>query len=86
MYMKEGKLPDNEELAKKVAAEIVLYAVVNDILYYVGTKSEMPTAVLPSALHQQVMADFIIVEVCWTPHLYKSLSQKLWWEHMYRET
>ena len=58
MYLKYGKLPDNEELAKKVVAEASLYTVVNDILYYLGTKYKIPRAVVPSALLQQVMADY----------------------------
>ena len=44
MYLKDGKLSDNEELAKKVVAEAPLYTVVNDILYYLGTKSKIPRA------------------------------------------
>jgi len=31
VYLKDGKLPDNEKLAKKVVAEASLHTVVNDI-------------------------------------------------------
>ena len=39
LYLKEGiLLPEDTKLAKKVVTESIMYAIVNDILYYVGPK------------------------------------------------
>ena len=39
---------------------------VDEILYYVGPKpGEMPTAVVPTAIHQQIMEDYHR-KPCWT--------------------
>ena len=36
MYLKDGTLPEDVKLAKKLVTEATLYAIHNDILYYVG--------------------------------------------------
>ena len=55
----------------------------NDI--YIGTKSEMPRAVVPSVLHQQVTANYHSGSFAGHfsgHHLYKTLSQKWWWKNI----
>ena len=37
-YLKNGVLPEDGKVAKKVVTESILYAICNDILYYVGPK------------------------------------------------
>jgi len=37
-YLKNGVLPGDGKVAKKVVTESILYAIRNDILYYVGPK------------------------------------------------
>ena len=59
LYLRDGELPDDINLAKKVVAESVLYTIADSILYYVGPKSsEIPWAVVPIALQQQIMMDY----------------------------
>ena len=48
LYLQDGNLPDDNTLAKKIVADATLYAIFNDILYYVGpTQKETSRVVVP---------------------------------------
>ena len=87
LYLRDGELPDDVTLAKKIVAESALYTMADSILYYVGPKSsETPRAVVPAALQQQVMIDHhsgCLVGYFSGPRLYKTLACKWWWKRMY---
>ena len=36
LYLKDGTLPEDTKLAKKIQAKAAMYAIYNDILYHVG--------------------------------------------------
>ena len=51
LYLRDGELPDDVTLAKKIVAESALYTMADSILYYVGPKSsEILLEVVPAAL------------------------------------
>ena len=54
LYLKDGTLPEDVKLAKKVVVESTVYTICNDVLYYVGSK-QMETAhvVVPQQLCQR---------------------------------
>ena len=50
LYLRDGELPNNVSVAKRIVAESALYTKADNILYYVGSKSsEIPRAVVPAA-------------------------------------
>ena len=56
VYLKDGMLPEDVKLAKKLVTEATLYAIHNDILYYVGpTQTETSRVVVPQQLHQDII-------------------------------
>ena len=89
LYLRDGELPDDINLAKKIVAESALYTIAHSILYYVGPKSsEIPRAVVPMALQQQVMMDYhsgCLAGHFSGPRLYQTLARKWWWKCMYRD-
>ena len=49
LYLRDGELPNDVSIAKRLVAEFALYTMANNILYYVGSKSnEIPRAVVPA--------------------------------------
>ena len=59
LYLRDGELPEDGSAAKKIVTESVFFTLADNILYYVGPKSEeMPRAVVPSSLQQQVMSEY----------------------------
>ena len=89
LYLRDGELPEDGSAAKKIVTESVLFTLADNILNYVGSKSEeMPRAVVPSSLQQQVMSEYhsgILAGHFSGPRLYKSLMHKWWWKYMYRD-
>ena len=58
LYLKDGTLPEDAKVAKKIRAEAAMYAIynINVILYYVGpTQTETSRAVVPQQLRQKIM-------------------------------
>ena len=74
---------------EKIVAESALYTIADSILYYVGLKSsEIPRAVVPTALQQQVMMDYhsgCLAGHFSGPCLYQTLARRWWWKCMYRD-
>ena len=59
IYLKDGTLPEDVKLAKKMVAEATLYAIHNDILYYVGPRqTETSRVVVPQRLRKDMMQNY----------------------------
>ena len=53
LCLRDGELPDNVNLARRIVTESALYTVADDILYYVDSKSsEIPGIIVPAAFQQ----------------------------------
>ena len=87
LYLRDGELPDNVNLARRIVTESALYTMADNILYYVGSKSsEIPRTVVPADLQQQVLMDYhsgCLAGHFSGPRLYKTLASKWWWKYMY---
>ena len=56
LYLKDGTLSEDAKIAKKIVAESALYAIFDDILYYVGPKqTETSRVAVPQQLRQKIM-------------------------------
>ena len=79
LYLKDGTLPEDTKVAKKIRAEAAMYAICNDILYYVGsTQTETSRAVVPQQLRQKIMQEYhdgCLAGHFSRPRLYKTLVQ-----------
>ena len=72
-----------------MVAEATLYAIHNDILYYVGPKqTETSRVVVPQRLRKDMMQNYHDGRLAGHfsgPQLYKILVQHWWWPHMYTD-
>ena len=77
-------------MAKKVVAESSLYAVLNDILYFVGPKqTELSRVVVPRQMRQKIMQEYHDGRLAGHfsgPKLYRTLVQSWWSPQMYSDT
>ena len=89
LYLKDGTLPQDTKLAKKIIAEATLYAIFDDILYYIGpTQKEISRVVVPQQLRQKIMQEYHDGRLAGHfsgPRLYKTLVWSWWWPHMYTD-
>ena len=70
-----------------MVAEATLYAIHNDILYYVGPK-QTSRVVVPQRLCKDMMQNYYDGRLAGHfsgPRLYKTLVQHWWWPHMYTD-
>ena len=85
-YLKEGEDP---KLAKKVVTESVMYAIVNDVLYYVGPKqTETSRVAVPQQMRRRIMQEYLdgwLAGHFSVPKFYKPLVQSWWWPRMYSD-
>lgn len=89
MYLKDGTLPGDPKLARKIVAEATLYTLFNDVLYYVGpTQAETSQVVVPQQLCQKVMQEYHDGHLAGHflgVRLYKTLVRRWWWPRMYSD-
>ena len=89
LYLKDGTLPEDTKLAKKIIPEATLYAISDDILYYIGpTQKEISRVVVPQQLRQKIMQEYHDGRLAGHfsgPRLYKTLVRSWWWPHMYTD-
>ena len=89
LYLKDGTLLQDTKLAKKIIAEATLYAIFDDILYYIGpTQKETSRVVVPQQLCQKIMQEYHDGHLAGHfsgPRLYKTLVRSWWWPHMYTD-
>ena len=56
LYLRDGELPDDVNLARRIVTKSALYTLADNILYHVSSKSsEIPQIVVPVTFQQQVM-------------------------------
>ena len=59
LYLRDGELPDDVNLARRIVTKSALYTMADNILYHVSSKSsEIPQIVVPVTFQQQVMMDY----------------------------
>ena len=59
LYLRDGELPDDVNLARRIVTESAVYTMADNILYHVSSKSsEIPQIVVPVTFQQQVMMDY----------------------------
>ena len=88
VYLSEGELPENAELAAKIVMQASLYTMVDKILYYIGQKNSPPRVVVPSDHKQKLIKEYhagIMSGHFSGPRIYKAISRQWWWEHMYQD-
>ena len=74
LYLKDGTLTEDVKLAKKLVTEATLYAIHNDILYYVGpTQTQTSRVVVPQRLRQDIMQNYHDGHLAGHSRLYKTL-------------
>ena len=59
LYLRDGELPDDVNLARRIVTKSALYTMADNILYHVSSKSsEIPQIMVPATFQQQVMMDY----------------------------
>jgi len=89
LCLKNKTLQEDTKLAHKIVAEATLYTLFNDILYYVGpTQTKTSRVVVSQQLCQKLMQEYHDGDLAGHfsgAQLYKTLTQKWWWPHMYSD-
>ena len=88
-FLKDGSLPDDNKVAKRISCQSSCFAIVDGILYFVDPKHDhRKRCAVPSHLRNQIleenhsgpMAGHFAGE-----KLYKSLVTHWWWQGMYSD-
>ena len=88
-FLKDSKLPSDQQQAKKVALQGNNFTIIDDILYYIDSKNgNRKWAVVPKQLqkelleenHGGLMAGHFAVQ-----KMYGALCRSWWWEGMYTD-
>ena len=85
-YLSKNVLPAEPQLAAKVVAQVSMYTIVDDILYFNGQKGDSPRAVVPCGLQQSMMEEYhsgIMAGHFSGPKIYKTMFLQWWWQNMY---
>ena len=86
-YLKEGTLPTDEKLSRKLVRQASLFTIENGILYYLDPKfNYRKRAVVPKSLRERVLKS--VHGGCFAGHfsanrLYRTLVRTWYWEGMY---
>lgn len=88
-YLTRGLLPDQNEEAKKIAAQASQFAVVQGVLYFIDpSRQNVRRAAVPSHLQQQIMTEIhggVMSGHFSGNRLYKTLCRRWWWDSMYSD-
>ena len=90
LYLEHGNLPEDENQGRKIAAQSVHFAILDDILYYVDSKcNNRKRVIVPQQLQQEILQE----GHCGMTgghfsgkRTFNTLAQHWWWKHMYRDT
>ena len=86
-FLQQGKLPDNPEAARKVAAQAPLFTLADGILYFINPKQrDRRQCVVPVHLRKPIMEEHHSSPMAGHfsgERLYKVLSRHWWWQGMY---
>ena len=86
LYLKDGTLPTDQNLASQMVAKASVYTLVDGILYYIGYVS--PRAVVPSSLKKSLIDEYhsgVMAGHFSGPRVYQEMSRKWWWHQMYQD-
>ena len=88
-FLVAGKLPDNEQKARKVAVQALHFSVIDGILYFIDSKNQgQRRSAVPRHLCGQVMTESHSSPMAGHfagKKLYKSLARHWWWPRMYSD-
>ena len=88
-FLEFGILPEDEGIAKSVAAQALHFTVVDDVLYYVdGRKGGRRRAAVPRHLQQSLLKDYHAGKMAGHfsgARLYSTLCRSWWWRTMYKD-
>ena len=88
-YLDRGLLPDNNQEAKKIVAQVSQFAIVQNVLYFIDiSRQNLRRAAVPSHLQERIMAEIhggVMSGHFSGNRLYKTLCRRWWWETMYRD-
>ena len=87
-FLENGKLPEDEVKACKLALQSSEFALVDGIVYYVNPKSRCKRAVVPCQSRQKILQETHAGN--YSGHfsgrrLYETLMSSWWWEGMYSD-
>ncbi len=88
-YIELGTLPSAAEEARKVTAQAIDFAVLDQILYYVDRKKSKKRAAVPVHLRELVMQEShggVMAGHFAGIKLYNTLCNHWWWQTMYRDS
>ena len=82
LYLKDGRLPENEQQAQEIITLSKQFTILDEILYRENSKGgELPQIVIPASLKQQMMEEHhagLLAGHFSGPRLYKTISKR-WW-------
>jgi len=58
LHLSQGVLLNEAQFATKIVTQASMYTLVDDILYYSGQKSDLPRAVVPCGLQQNMVEEY----------------------------
>ena len=86
-YLLHGKLPECAKTAKKLATQVTLFALVNEILYFLDKKrGERKRCVVPRQLRRSIIEENHSGPLSGHfagERLYKALAKHWWWQNMH---
>ena len=89
-FLTEGTLLSDDQKATKVTGQSYFFTLVDDILYYLGSKrGDQKRAAVPKQLRAQMLEENHggrMAGHCSGNQLYKTLAQHWWWEGMYADS
>ena len=88
-FLRDGSLPADAHLARKLSAQAEQFTLVDEVLYYVDSRQEYrKRCVVPSHLRARVLEENHSGPMAGHfsgPRLYKSLIRHWWWPRMYTD-
>ena len=82
-------MPKDEQQAKKVCRQVIHFAVVDSILYFIDSKKQgRKRAVVPAHLQEQILKEYhggVMAGHFLGDRLYKLVSCYWWWETLYKD-
>ena len=89
LYLKDGTLPTDRDLASQMVIKASVYTLVDGILYYIGHRKDVSLrAVVPSSLKQSLIDEYhsgVMAGHFSGPRVYQEMSPKWWWNQMHQD-
>ena len=88
-YLKDGTLPSDDAVSRKVVSQAPQFTLFQDILYILDVKrKDRLRVVVPAHLKQGILTEHHSGEMAGHfsgPRLYKTLERRWWWQGMYTD-